>query len=254
MGANIKYRMLGASGQANLVWADAADTTELAATACSIGSIGTIAGDPDKLYIFNGVSWDRLDKPSLQPGSVPEYDGINPITLLAALKLLQPSLLELNDVMTQVFPYYREPAETMTTDPAALTVGMVVYDETAEALKVLKDPGAVEVDTITVTQGAVTKAGNITVTLNEVDKVVAVLKSETAAQVAAKILALDFDGWDAAYGDNVGEVVFTAQTVGTRVAPALTDTDETGVTGTAEATQEGAAATWITLAAVTAET
>ena len=102
MGANIKYRMLGASGQANLVWADAADTTELAATACSIGSIGTIAGDPDKLYIFNGASWDLLDKPSLLPGSVPEYDGINPITLLAAMKLLQPSLLELNalNVMT----------------------------------------------------------------------------------------------------------------------------------------------------------
>lgn len=249
MGANIKYRMLGASGQANLVWADAADTTELAATACSIGSIGTIVGDPDKLYVFSGSSWDRLDKPSLLPGSVPEYDGINPITLLAAMKLLQPSLLELNDVMTQVFPYYREPAETMTTDPAVLTVGMVVYDETAEALKVLKDPGAVEVDTITVTQGAVTKAGNITVTLNEVAKTVAVVKGETVAQVAAKILALKFDGWDAAYGEDVGEVVFTAQTVGTSVAPGITDTGETGVTGTAAATQEGAAATWITLAA-----
>jgi len=94
MGANIKYRMLGASGQANLVWADAADTTELAATACSIGSIGTIAGDPDKLYIFNGVSWDRLDKPSLPPGSVPEYDGINPITLLAAMKVRGQDLVD----------------------------------------------------------------------------------------------------------------------------------------------------------------
>src|SRR5690606_18566670 len=114
-----------------------------------------------------------------------------------ALKLIQPSLLELNDVMTQVFPYYREPAETMTTDPAALTVGMVVYDETAEALKVLKAPGAVEVDTITMTQGAVTKAGDITVTLNNVAKTAEVLKGDTVAQVAAKILALDFDGWDA---------------------------------------------------------
>ena len=318
MGANIKYRMLGASGQANLVWADAADTTELAATACSIGSIGTIAGDPDKLYIFNGASWDLLDKPSLLPGSVPEYDGINPITLLAAMKLLQPSLLELNalNVMTtrgdiivrgasaperlelgglgrvlyagEPDPFWqipgnllisdtynkyatdtidgafnelgallapdRKPEYIRATDPTAQNdqyEGMLLYNTTDQELKVCTTPGKAEVDTITVTQGAVTQGGTITVTLDNVDKTAEVLEGETVAQVAARILALDFEGWDAAYGDDVDKVVFTAQTVGTRVAPVFDDTDETGVTGTAVATQQGADATWITLAEAT---
>lgn len=98
MGANIKYRMLGASGQANLVWADAADTTELAATACSIGSIGTIAGDPDKLYVYDGDTWNLIDKEGVASGVT--YEGISPQTVLMVNKLLMPHLARLASVET----------------------------------------------------------------------------------------------------------------------------------------------------------
>ena len=96
MGANIKYRMLGASGQANLVWADAADTTELAATVGAAGSIGTITGDPENLYIFDGTTWNLIDKEGVTSGVT--YEGISPQTVLMASKLLTPYLARLASV------------------------------------------------------------------------------------------------------------------------------------------------------------
>lgn len=97
--------------------------------------------------------------------------------------------------------------------------------------------GAKDVETLTL--GAATTAGNITIHLNGIDFVVAVAAGDTATVVGNKVVAEDFSiaGYTAA--NNAGVVTFTATANGVKPEGTFTDTGTTGVTGTFAVTTAG---------------
>ena len=129
--------------------------------------------------------------------------------------------------------------------------GMIVYETTGHTLNCLTTPGEQEIDTVTVTAGAVTKLGDITITLNEEDVVVPVAHEDTAIVVATKIkaavdaavLAETIDAWTTS---RVGAVLtFKRDEVSACAAPTVVDTGTTGCTFSAFArTNQGVDSVW----------
>ena len=252
----VNYKYIMASGQEesggkNMVWAEVDNATELTNVVGYTGSVGTIKGDRNILYVYDGTLWKLLDKPDL-----PElFDGIDPITLLVVNKLMIPSLLLLNTAI-QTTPDRKQYhlLDALPVVESELYEGMAVYNLTDHTFQVLTTPGEQESDTLTVTEGAVTTSGNITITLNEEAVTVAVVEDDTAAAVAAKIkaaidaavVAETIDPWMVAIDG--AELNFLKGAVGTAAAPTAVDTGETGVTFSAFArTNEGVASVWTTL-------
>lgn len=151
-------------------------------------------------------------------------------------------------------PFY-QPLDALPTTKAAMFAGLIVYNKTAKALKLCETPGEHETDSVTVTAGAVTEAGDITVTLNEEAVTVAVLKDDTAAVVAGKIkTAVDAAVTAETIADwsvtlDGAKLTFVKAAVGACAAPTAADTDTTGVTfSTFARDNEGAATVWKTIA------
>lgn len=95
-----------------------------------------------------------------------------------------------------------------------------------------KSAGVTYIEEFTVTTGAVTASGDITITLDGDDKTVAVTSGDSAAEVARKIKAVDFskvgDGWSNFIAGTTVE--FTSFISGVRAGSfTFTDTDTTGV-------------------------
>ena len=95
-----------------------------------------------------------------------------------------------------------------------------------------RSAGATHIEKFTVTTGAVTASGNITITLDGDDKLIAVTSGDSTAEVARKIKATDFsqvgDGWKVFIGGSVIE--FVSFINGVRAGSfTFTDTDTTGV-------------------------
>lgn len=129
--------------------------------------------------------------------------------------------------------------------------GMIVYENTGHTLNCLTTPGEQEIDTVTVTAGAVTKLGNITITLDEEDVIVAVAKDDTAIGIATKIkaavdaavVAETIEAWAVT---RVGAVLtFKKGEVSACAAPTAVDTGVTGCTFSAFArTNQGVDSVW----------
>jgi hypothetical protein len=254
MSLSYKFRMLSgleSSGGHNMVWAEAATAAELATAVAASGSIGTLTGDPDSLYVFDGTTWNLIDKEGLAAGVT--YEGISPQTLLMVNKLLAVPMgvltqtyagLQILDAsVSDIEAQFAQPSAVAPSAEKDMAEGMVQFDTTAHALTVLDVPGVQEVDDLEITHAA-TGSANVTVTLNGTPYVIAVLDEDTVEEVAAKIAAEAFEGWTAtASGDTV---TFTAAEVGTAVAPVFSG-GTTGVTGTFAQTAEGANSQWVLL-------
>jgi len=109
-----------------------------------------------------------------------------------------------------------------------------------------KHLGTPEVQTLTVTTGAVTATGNITINLDGVAKTVAVVAGDSAREVAVKISNAVFDdvglGWTP--GIDSSTVIFIAWSSGNKTDTfSLVDTDTTGVVGAFVETIAGTAVT-----------
>lgn len=102
--------------------------------------------------------------------------------------------------------------------------------------------GRSEIQTLTVTTGAVTSTGNITINLDSVATLVAVTSGDTAREVAVKISDADFSdagaGWIAHVHNET--VIFRSETSGLLSGTfTLVDTDTTGAVGTFSETVAG---------------
>lgn len=110
-----------------------------------------------------------------------------------------------------------------------------------------REKGVPEIQTLTISAGAVTSSGNITINLDGVSKVVAVALNDTAREVAVKIADADFSdtglGWSATV--NNATVIFKAWSDGDKSgAFSLDDTaDTTGAAGTFAETVAGVSTT-----------
>lgn len=119
------------------------------------------------------------------------------------------------------------------------------------AFSILRREGGVpETQTVTVTTGAVTATGDITINLDGVAKTVAVTSGDSARQVAVKIADADFSdtglGWSTFV--NNATVIFKAWSDGNKAGTfSLVDTDTTGVVGSFAETIAGASTTlnWV---------
>lgn len=92
-----KYEM-GAGAGANIAWVEASAFTELETAKPAVGSLGTIENDINSLYVYDGASWLFVDKPAIRSGDQQEVDGIYPITLLAANKMMLPALERIKNI------------------------------------------------------------------------------------------------------------------------------------------------------------
>lgn len=113
-----------------------------------------------------------------------------------------------------------------------------------------REQGKPEVQTLTITTGAVTATGNITINLDGVAKTVAVISGDSAREVAVKIADADFSdtglGWSATVHN--ATVIFKAWSDGNKAGTfSLVDTDTTGVVGSFAETIAGVSTTneWI---------
>jgi len=105
-----------------------------------------------------------------------------------------------------------------------------------------RSQGSLEIKSLTLTSGAVTASGNITITLDGSAVVIAVAQNDTIAEVVAKIVAKTSEfgdagrGWEVATCDNltVKFISLVAETAGG--AFSFVDTDTTGVAADAFAT------------------
>ena len=254
MALTYKYRMLSgleSSGGKNMVWAEGATAAELATASAASGSIGTLAGDPDSLYVYDGTTWNLIDKEGLAAGVT--YEGVSPQTFLMVMKALAPSMAVLTQTyaglqvldasVDDIEAQFAQPAATAPATEEDMAEGMVQFDTATHALTVLDVPGVQEVDDLEITHAA-TGSANVTVTLNGTPYTIAVLDEDTVEEVAAKIAAEAFEGWAAtAIGDTV---TFTAAEVGS-VTPPVFNGGTTGVTGTFTQTAEGANSQWVLL-------
>ncbi|MCK5608330.1 hypothetical protein KAR91_40990 [Candidatus Pacearchaeota archaeon] len=112
-----------------------------------------------------------------------------------------------------------------------------------DAFGVIKrSAGAPHIEEFTVTNGATVAGGNITITLDGDDKVIAITNGDDEEAVARKIAATDFsqvgDGWDVFIAGAIVE--FTSYKTGPRAGSfTFTDTGTTGVTITNTTILEG---------------
>lgn len=124
----------------------------------------------------------------------------------------------------------------------SIVTGRIVYDafvleNKAAGIYVHPLVGAAEVVKLTIASGA-TGAGNVTITLDDVDVEIALAADDDeAAEVATKIQAGTFTGWTATKADGV--VTFTAAATGQKGAVAF-DAGDTGVVATIAKTTIGA--------------
>jgi hypothetical protein len=240
MAYTIKQRMISgaeAAGGYNylLVEIDAAADL-LAMPSAQDGSVAYIKDDDETLYVLISSTWTKLDKSAITEGQVLRIDGIDPHTLMAVNKLF-PRRAEFSaeHILTTA---------TLPDTEAGLYEGLSIYDKTADVPLWCKTPGEQEDDTVTVTQGAITKSGNVTITLNGVAKTVAVVKDDSASAVAGKIRLTAYTGWTT--GGSGATVTFKKDAVGACSAPTAVDTGGTGVTfGTFTRTNEGVTTVWV---------
>lgn len=214
------------------------------------GSVGYVTGSED-IYVKSGT-WAKVDKTALPGGRAIELDGINPFTLIAANHLFARRAEVAPVLEADKYQYYIRDALPTTEDDNF--EGMIVFvkaeGETPASLSVCTTPGEQEVDTVTVTKGAITQAGDITVTLNQEVVTVALLKDDTASTVAAKIKAAvdalvtagDIAAWTVTA---VGAVLtFKKDATGACSAPEAS-AGTTGATfGTFTRTNQGVTAVW----------
>ncbi len=114
-----------------------------------------------------------------------------------------------------------------------------------------RELGVPEIQTLSISNGATSgPTGDITINLDGVSKVVAVVNGDSARQVAAKISVADFSntglGWSVFLNNST--VIFKAWSGGHKPGSfSLVDTDSTGVAGTFVETVEGEVTTneWI---------
>ena len=155
------------------------------------GSVAYIEGDPDALYIKIAGVWTQQVRTPVGPGPHIELDGVNPFTLIAANHLFARRAEVAPELEADKYQYYIRDALPTTEDDNF--EGMIVFvkadGETPASLSVCTTPGEQELDTVTVTKGAITQAGDITVTLNNEVVTVTLLKNDTPSTVAAKIKA-----------------------------------------------------------------
>ena len=110
-----------------------------------------------------------------------------------------------------------------------------------------REKGVPEIQTLTVSAGAGSSSGNITINLDGVSKVVAVALNDTAREVAVKIADADFSdtglGWSATV--NNATIIFKAWSDGNKTGSfTLDDTaDSTGAAGTFAETVAGVSTT-----------
>ena len=95
-------------------------------------------------------------------------------------------------------------------------------------------------------EGASIHPGNVTLTIDGDNTVIAVTDLDYAESIAAAIEAVTIDGWSLAVGTGVDAniVTLTCLFVGDHVIT-FEDTDDTGVTGVVAATTEGSASVWV---------
>lgn len=185
------------------------------------GSIGYIKGDPDSLYILD-TTWKLVQKSALEAGDQIEIDGVSPYTLAMVFKLLQGQLARLTatealantSVQADPTQFRYFILDAIPEVASELFVGKVVFNTTDSTFKVLTTKGTHEKDTLTVTKGAETKSGNITITLNTEDVVVAIDNGALAVK-AATITA---------GASSSGNITVTLDGVPTVVAVAASDT------------------------------
>ena len=111
--------------------------------------------------------------------------------------------------------------------------------------------GVPEIQTLTISAGAGSASGNITINLDGVSKVVAVVQTDTAREVAVKIADADFSdtglGWSATV--NNATIIFKAWSDGNKSGAFTLDdsADTTGAAGTFAETVPGVSTTneWI---------
>ncbi len=113
-----------------------------------------------------------------------------------------------------------------------------------------KELGQPEVQTLTITTGAVTATGTITINLDSVAKTVEVAQNDTVSQVAVKVGDADFSDTGLGWSTNVhnATVIFRAWSDGDKAGTfSLVDTDTTGTVGSFAETITGASTTneWI---------
>ncbi len=221
------------------------------------GSVAYIEGDPDALYIKIAGVWTKQVRTPVGPGPHIELDGVNPFTLIAANHLFARRAEVAPELEADKYQYYIRDALPTTEDDNF--EGMIVFvkadgeTETPASLSVCTTPGVQELDTVTVTEGAITDGGDITVTLNGQDVVVELVKNDTPSTVAAKIKAAvdadvtagDIAAWTVTA---VGAVLtFKKDATGACTAPEASG-GATGATfGTWARTNQGVTAVWGTL-------
>lgn len=214
------------------------------------GSVGYVTGSED-IYVKSGT-WAKVDKTALPGGRAVELDGINPFTLIAANHLFARRAEVAPVLEADKYQYYIRDALPTTEDDNF--EGMIVFvkaeGETPASLSVCTTPGEQELDTVTVTKGAITQAGDITVTLNQEVVTVALLKDDTASTVAAKIKAAvdaavtagDIAAWTVTA---VGAVLtFKKDAIGDCSAPEASGGTTGATFGTFTRTNQGVTAVW----------
>jgi Polysaccharide deacetylase len=121
-------------------------------------------------------------------------------------------------------------------------IGESVFDTTLGKPLWVKQPGAREVDTLTINSGA-SASGNVSVKLNTTTYNIAVAAGQTAEQVASAIRSNSFTGWTVSGTGN--QVVFTKQSMAANQTPTFTDVGGTGVTGNMVVTVLGESLVWV---------
>ena len=113
-----------------------------------------------------------------------------------------------------------------------------------------RELGVPEIQTLTVSAGAGTASGTITINLDSVSKTLELVQNDTAREVAVKIADADFDdtglGWTTFV--NNATVIFVAWSDGNKAGTfSLVDTDTTGAAGTFAETVAGVTTTnnWV---------
>lgn len=119
------------------------------------------------------------------------------------------------------------------------------YNGTAFSI-LRREKGVPEIQTLTISAGAVTASGTITINLDGVSKTLELVQNDTAREVAVKIADTDFSdtglGWSATV--NNATVIFKAWSDGNKSSTfSLVDTDTTGAAGTFAETVAGVSTT-----------
>lgn len=212
------------------------------------GSVAYIRHHPDTLYLHINGAWTSMKKSALPNGQLMNLDGTNPYTMIMANNLFARHADVAAMLESDRRQYYVR--DELPTEQGTDALGMIVYNLTDSTLNVCTTLAITEIDTLTVTKGAETAAGNVTITLNNVATTVAVEKDDTAAGVADIIAATAFTGWTVGRGAGA-TVLFSKVESGAVQAPAFDDTGITGTTATFACTQTGVTGVWGALSIAT---